>query len=284
MRSRLVLLGGQTIVLGLTMAFLVVPASALFLDEYGAQALPYVYLAVAASGVAVSSAMSRAQRRHSLARVAVSVVGSYLVAIAAGWLVLVGLDGLWVTFPLLVLFPLVDPDRLRAGGHAGRPAARRSPDEGALPADSRRLLGRIRTRRPRRRRAGLPVRRAAQPPRCRRAGRRPHARPRRRDLAAFPGRAARPPGARPTSPSRSWTPAVGAAGGARSWPTGWCALILTYQLLSAAVTLLLDYMVWERAAARFPDPIALAQFQGLFGAVMNFVSVLVRGDAREAGR
>ena len=51
-------------------------------------------------------------------------------------------------------------------------------------------------------------------------------------------------------------------------------LILTYQLLSAAVTLLLDYMVWERAAARFPDPIALAQFQGLFGAVMNFVSVL----------
>ena len=52
------------------------------------------------------------------------------------------------------------------------------------------------------------------------------------------------------------------------------ALILSYQLLSAAVTLLLDYMVWERAAARFPDPIALAQFQGLFGAVMNFVSVL----------
>ena len=46
-----------------------------------------------------------------------------------------------------------------------------------------------------------------------------------------------------------------------------------YQLLSAAVTQLLDYMVWERAAARFPDPSALAQFQGLFGAVINFLSV-----------
>ena len=52
------------------------------------------------------------------------------------------------------------------------------------------------------------------------------------------------------------------------------ALILGYQLLSAAVTLLLDYMVWERAAARYPDPISLAQFHGLFGAVMNVVSVL----------
>ena len=39
MKARLLLLGGQSVALGLTMAFLVVPVSALFLDEYGAHDL-----------------------------------------------------------------------------------------------------------------------------------------------------------------------------------------------------------------------------------------------------
>ena len=50
-------------------------------------------------------------------------------------------------------------------------------------------------------------------------------------------------------------------------------LIFGYQVLSAAVTQLLDFMVWERAAARYPDPSDLARFQGVFGAVINIVSV-----------
>ena len=58
----LVLLGGQAIALGLTVAFLVVPASAVFLHTYGAGALPYAYIAVAVAGVAVSSAVTVAQR------------------------------------------------------------------------------------------------------------------------------------------------------------------------------------------------------------------------------
>ena len=273
MRSRLVLLGGQTIVLGLTMAFLVVPASALFLDEYGAQALPYVYLAVAASGVAVSSAMSRAQRRHSLARVAVSVVGSYLVAITAGWLVLVGLDGLWVTFPLLVLFPLSIPigfvlvgtqagrlldvrqmkahfPRIAAGFSVGfalggfAAAALVSPFGGPRNLLAVDVLA-----------AGLMLVLVVATSRRFPA-----------ELLERPVRTDQP------------VPLLGAGRRAGRWHTllanRMVRLILTYQLLSAAVTLLLDYMVWERAAARFPDPIALAQFQGLFGAVMNFVSVL----------
>ena len=90
--------------LGLLMAFLVVPVSALFLDEYGADALAYVYLAVAVVGVAVSAALSRAQRRISLAAMAAGVFWIYLVVVAAGWLVLTVWDGVWVTFPLLVLF------------------------------------------------------------------------------------------------------------------------------------------------------------------------------------
>ena len=79
MKARLLLLGGQSVALGLTMAFLVVPVSALFLDEYGAGALPYTYLAVAAAGVVVSWAMTRAQRRLPLSRLAATVVGIFLI-------------------------------------------------------------------------------------------------------------------------------------------------------------------------------------------------------------
>ena len=68
MRTRIVLLGAQTVALGLTVAFLVVPASALLLHAYGADTLPYVYLVVAVSGVLVSWAMRRAQARLSLGR------------------------------------------------------------------------------------------------------------------------------------------------------------------------------------------------------------------------
>jgi hypothetical protein len=50
-------------------------------------------------------------------------------------------------------------------------------------------------------------------------------------------------------------------------------LIFGYQFLSAAVTQLLDFLVWERAAARYPDPADLAKFLGIFGAVINIVSV-----------
>ena len=273
MRSRLVLLGGQTIVLGLTMAFLVVPASALFLDEYGPQALPYVYLAVAVAGVAVSSAMSRAERRHSLARVAVSVVGTYLVAVAAGWLVLVGLDGLWVTFPLLVLFPLSIPiGFVLVGTQAGRLL-----DIRQMKAHFPRIA------------AGFSVG-FALGGLAAAALVSPFGGP--RNLLAVDILAAglmlvlvvatsrRFPAELLDRPVRTDQPVPLQDAGRRgsTWRTllanRMVALILSYQLLSAAVTLLLDYMVWERAAARFPDPIALAQFQGLFGAVMNFVSVL----------
>ena len=74
MRSRLFLLGGQTVSLSLMMAFLVVPVSSLFLAEYGADALPYAYLAVAGTGVLVSAAMTRAQGSWSLARVSATLL------------------------------------------------------------------------------------------------------------------------------------------------------------------------------------------------------------------
>jgi len=273
-RTRLLLLWGQTISLGLTMAFLVVPVSALFLSEYGAVALPYAYLAVAAAGVAVSSMMSRSERRLSLARLASAVVWTYTATVAVGWLVLVRSDGLWVTFPLLVLFPLSIPiGFVLVGSQAGRlldvrqmkahfprvaagfsvgfalgglAAAALVPlldgPRHLLAVDVLAALTML----------GLVVATARRFP---------------EELRAPP----RPP------PDKS-APSLGSGGGR---PTlrmllgnRMVALILGYQLLSAAVTQLLDFMVWERAAARYSDPSSLAQFQGLFGAVINVVSVL----------
>jgi len=120
-RARLTLLTGQTTSLGLFCALLVVPASSLFLVEYGATRLPYVYLAVGASGVLASWGMSRAQRRWTLLQIGLAVLASLLVAVAAGWVLLVVAEANWVTFPLLVLFPLSIPIGLMlVGAQAGR--------------------------------------------------------------------------------------------------------------------------------------------------------------------
>ena len=85
------------------------------------------------------------------------------------------------------------------------------------------------------------------------------------DLRAVPERVVRTLGSPDTEASLQWRVLL---------TNRLVALILAYQLLSAAVTQLLDYMVWNRAAARFPDPSELAQFQGVFGAIINVVSVL----------
>jgi hypothetical protein len=269
-RSRLVLLGGQTIALGLMMAFLVVPVSALFLDAYGAAALPYAYIAVAAAGVVVSAAMTRAQARLSLAGLATAVLAGYVLLAAAGWVVLVSTEGRWVTFPLLVMFPLSIPigfvlvgsqagrlldvrqmkahfPRIAAGfsvGFAvgGLSAAAVVPvlggPENLLVLDVVAALAML----------GLVLETARRHP---------------AELRAAPAPRAT---ARPDLPS---------ATGVRELLTHrLVVLIFAYQVLSAAVTQLLDYMVWERAAVRYPDPSDLAQFQGFFGAVINVVSVV----------
>ena len=121
MRARLTLLTGQTLSLGLFCALLVVPASSLFLVQYGATRLPYVYLAVGASGVLVSWGMSRAQRRWTLLQIGLTVLASLFVVVATGWVLLVVAKAEWVTFPLLVLFPLSIPIGLMlVGAQAGR--------------------------------------------------------------------------------------------------------------------------------------------------------------------
>jgi hypothetical protein len=266
MRARLLLLGGQTVALGLTVAFLVVPASALLLHAYGAQSLPYVYLAVAVAGVLVSWAMRRAQARLSLATLAVVLLCTYLALVGAGYLALVLSDADWVTFPLVVLFPLSIPvGFVLVGAQAGRVLDVRRMKEyfprivagfsvgfaaggllaawlvGVLSGPESLLLVDLVA-------AGamlaLVVATAREFPDEMRA--RPPALPAATEVDA---------------PRR------------RLELSALVVAIFGYQVLSAGVSYLLDYIVWERAAARYPDAGDLAHFQGLYGAAINLVSI-----------
>jgi hypothetical protein len=266
MRTRIMLLGAQTVALGLTVAFLVVPASALLLHAYGADTLPYVYLVVAVSGILVSWAMQRAQARLSLASLSVTVVGAYAVLVAAGYAVLTVADADWVTFPLVVLFPLAIPvGFVVVGAQAGRLLDVLQMKEyfprvvagfslgfavgGLLAAVLVKVLSGPE--------ALLLVDVAM-------AG---------AMLALIAVTARRYPEqlrARPTAPARTRK----SDAGARRVPlSGLVVVIFGYQVLSAAVTQLFDYIVWERAAARYSDAGDLAHFQGLYGAAINIVAI-----------
>ena len=269
MRERLLLLGGQTVALGVMMAFLVVPASALFLDEYGASALPYAYLAVAVAGAGTTYAMTRAQRRLSLSSLAAAVLAVYVVVVAGAWVVLTVSDGTWVTFPLLVLFPLSIPIGFAlVGAQAGRLL-----DVREMKANFPRVAAGFSI--------GFAVGGLAAAALVGPLGGPPNL------LAvdvvaalAMAGLVLETSSRFPSLRTRPEPPSGAAAAAGGPLPARWgllrhrlVLLIFGYQVLSAAVTQLLDFMVWERAAARYPDPSDLARFQGVFGAVINIVSV-----------
>ena len=264
MTSRVNLLAAQAGLLGLAVMFLLVPASALFLDRYGAADLPFVYLAVAVLGVAVSRAIRSLQERLPLVAVATRCIGAFIVIVAAGWLLLRFAHQDWVSAVLVGLFPLAIPvGFVLIGTQAGRLLDVRSMKQsfarivtgfslgfvvGGLATAG--LIGPL----------GSPVDLlllidvfigAAYLWVTLATGRR------------FPAEL----GEQPPPPSVTATtlrpPPV-----ARQ---GLFVMIFGYQLLAAAVTQLLDYVVWERAAYHFPNPNELARFQGLYGTLMNVV-------------
>jgi hypothetical protein len=265
-RARLTLLTGQTTSLGLFCALLAVPASSLFLVEYGAARLPYVYLAVGAAGVIASWGMSRAQRRWTLLQIGLTVLASLLVVVAAGWVLLVVAEAEWVTFPLLVLFPLSIPIGLMlVGAQAGRLL-----DLQQMKAKYSRVVGGFTV--------GLAVGGLLAAWLVRVTG----------DirqlllldlvpLVAFavlldqtgrryPAQLHAAPTPVAVAPTASQTLGRGRV-------TRLVLLVLGYSVASAAATQLLYFIVWDQAAVRYPDAAHLAAFLGAFGAIMNTVSI-----------
>jgi hypothetical protein len=267
----LALLGGQAVALGLTVAFLVVPASAVFLHTYGAGALPYAYIVVAIAGVAVSSALTVFQRRMPLGRLALAVLALYVVLVSAAWVLLSRWDMAWVTFVLIVLFPLSIPTGFLLVGSQ----AVRLYDVQTLKRDFPRVV------------AGFSIGFAVG------------------GLAAaalvellggptnlllidlvmalifmglvwatsrqFPGQLRTAPS---HAPGRQEERRTSRLADLRLLREPFVLLVLSYQIVSAGVTQLFDYVVWDRAAAYYADPASLAQFMGAFGAILNIVAVL----------
>ena len=104
------LLAGQGFALGLTMAWIMIPASAIFLAAYGSELLPVTYIGAAVAGV-VSSIAARGGVPTAAARLGgddESWPGCRSRSWRRGWCCRSS-DADWVSFALLVLVPIVVP-------------------------------------------------------------------------------------------------------------------------------------------------------------------------------
>lgn len=268
MRARVLLLGAQAVCLGVSTALLIVSATSLFLSTYGAELLPYVYIVVALAGVVTASAMTRVQRHLSLAGLATAVLAVVAGIMVAGWAAL-ALGGLaWATFPLVVLvFLWIPTGFVLVGAQAGRLldvqqlkawfpriAAGFAAGFGAGGLLAARLVSLL----------GEP-----EPLLLIAAG----------TVVAFLllalVLARRHPVELRTAPEPTPRSATDERPSLRRLLDNRLVVaLLGYQMLSAAVTQLLDYLVWSSAAARYSDPADLARFLGLFGALINVVGLL----------
>ncbi|MEO8692755.1 MAG: hypothetical protein ABI658_04510 [Acidimicrobiales bacterium] len=106
---RVLLLAGQAFALGLTVAWITIPGSAIFLDTYGSGLLPVTYLGAAAAGATATALLGRALRRRPLAWVAMRVLAGMALVLAASWVLLWRSGADWVSFALLVLVPILVP-------------------------------------------------------------------------------------------------------------------------------------------------------------------------------
>ena len=100
-------LAAQGVTLGLLGGFIIIPASGIFLERYGSSGLPWVYIAVALVGAAITPGLASALGRWSLATVCVPVLSVIAVLITAIWVGIDAADAVWMSFPLQVLFQVV---------------------------------------------------------------------------------------------------------------------------------------------------------------------------------
>jgi hypothetical protein len=107
-RRRVIVLGAQAFTLGLLVAWVTIPANAIFLESYGSGGLPWTYVAAAVVGGLATFGLTAAFRRHSLVSVTMRVLVAFAAALLASFLAL-RFSGPWVSVILLVLLPIMIP-------------------------------------------------------------------------------------------------------------------------------------------------------------------------------
>ena len=273
-RGAVAWLTAQSLVFGAMAALLGIVANAMFLDAYGSEWLPATYIAIGVAGIVVSGAIARTAERFGLLRIALSVLGAAAVGLGVAWLVARGGGAPWVSVPLLVLFPiLVQLGFVFIGGQAGRVL-----DIAGIKASFPRIM------------AGFPVgavigglaggqlvtllgrtedlllatalAQAAFAALVWVTGRR-YATEFRLSDPGSPGH-----GRSGAGDERAGRPSVRAL-----LANPFVALILAYQVLSALGSQLSDFLVFDRAAAQYPEAADLAGFLAGYTAVMNAVAI-----------
>lgn len=264
-------LTAQATLFGATAALLGIVANAMFLEAYGSGLLPVTYIVIGVAGVAISTAIRRGAEHLDLLRLAVGVLGGAAGLLALAWLVAARPGGSWVSWPLLVLFPiLIQLGFVFIGGQAGRVL-----DIAGIKASFPRIM------------AGFPV------------------------GAVLGGLAAVPLVDRfgKVEDLLLVTALVQAGFAALVWGTGrryarllrlpdvvpdlgqgpshereglsirrllghpFIALVLAYQVLSALGSQLADFLVFDRASALYATSEELGRFVAVYTAVMNGVAI-----------
>mgnify|MGYP003694557535 CR=1 FL=1 len=115
------LLAAQAFVFGLSESLLVIASSAIFLAAYGSKWLPITFVAIALFGTLIAAWIARVVRHRPLPYIAILVESVVGVFFFGAWAVLTLWSGVWVSAPLLVLFPiLLQVGFVFIGGQAGR--------------------------------------------------------------------------------------------------------------------------------------------------------------------
>jgi hypothetical protein len=119
-RGVVALLTAQGFAFGVTLALLLVPANSIFLDAYGSKWLPATYVAIAVVGSVASAFIARAARRTRLVGLATVTLGAFAALFALSWPILAA-GGVWASAVLLVVFPIaLQVGFVFIGGQAGR--------------------------------------------------------------------------------------------------------------------------------------------------------------------
>lgn len=264
-RQRVILLTGQAFFFGITLAMLIVSGSAIFLSAFGAARLPFVYITVALLGALLSYGLAILQRRWVLPTLAINTTGGLALLFLVAWLALRLAHMQWMAFVLLVVFSLyLQIGFVFIGGQAGRLFDVRQ-IKGLFP----RIVSGFAI--------GFMIGGFLAAP-----------------LLAFSGQPADLLLTGLVSTlltllllfltSRRFAAELALhVGPARRQPVAplgqllrkpFVLLIFLYQMLSAIGTQLIDFMVYERAAARYADSADLASFIGNFTALLNLVDIL----------
>ena len=268
-RRRVVrLLAAQAFVFGLSESLVVIASSAIFLAAYGSKWLPITFVAIAVFGTLIAGWIARVVRRRPLPHVAVVVEAVVGLLFFGAWAVLTLWSGVWVSAPLLVLFPiLLQVGFVFVGGQAGRLL-----DLQQMKVDFPHivfgfavgfLVGGLVAMPLLRLPAGtnglLLIAAIAQVAFV-------------VLLAMTAGRFAERLGHVESAPHGLPRPPI-----QRLLSSRFVLLLMAYQVLSAAGTYMAEYILFDRAAARFGSAESLAQFLSRFTIALNAVSLVFLG-------